>query len=144
MQTVFFFSLKRLSTWLRSWWGWRRGSVRDLALELELLGKALALLFLETPFGYRSDAERSNCCCCCCCCCWCCLKRIAAAMACSRMAASSSSLLSRREEERFFVEGCGAGFNFKRAQILPILIVIELNQLMMVLVAHAKEDYEIK
>lgn len=45
-------------TWLISWWGWSRGSVSDRALELELRGKAWFLF--ECPFGYLSDADRSN------------------------------------------------------------------------------------
>lgn len=121
-------------TWLRSWWGWRRGSVSDLALELELRGKVLLLLlllfFLENPLGYRREVERSKCCFCCCC--WCCLKSMAAAMACSRIALSSSCFFSLRidvdddhlllEAKRCFFALVGAAAcGFRRAQRLPII-----------------------
>ena len=77
-------------TWLTSWWGCKSGSVRDLALELELRGNWPAFLDPEQEFGYLNEADLSNgnesppfCC-------WCCLNRIAAAKACSWSLASSS------------------------------------------------------
>lgn len=66
-------------TWLMSWWGWSRGSVRDRVRELEL--RFNAWFRLEFPLGYLKEADRSNgaappfCNCC-----W---KSIAAANACS-------------------------------------------------------------
>lgn len=83
---------KNNQTWLTSWWGWRRGSVKDLALELELLPRPDDCLLELTPVGYRSEVDRSNCtaspfCCCCCSCCW---NRIAAARARSWITDSSN------------------------------------------------------
>lgn len=84
---------KKTDTWFTSWWGWRRGSVRERALELEERGRGW--FFLEFEFGYRSEAERSKgaapppppfCICCC--------RRIAAARARSWM--MESSLLDDR------------------------------------------------
>lgn len=91
------------STWFRSWWGWRRGSVSDLALELELLGKLLLpWFFFEAPLGYRNELDRSNCRFC-----WCCLYSKAAAIACSRIDASSSFFFSLRLVERSFLDEDG-------------------------------------
>lgn len=78
-----------MQTWLTSWWGWSRGSVRDRLRELELRGRDCRLeIAPAVPLGYRSEAERSKgveplCC-------W---NRIAAARACSRIIASSYLVL---------------------------------------------------
>ena len=80
-------------TWLTSCWGWRRGSVRERALELELRG---SWFFLE--LGYLSEAERSKgreplCCCCK-------MMVAAAARACSWIKASSTNFSFRDDRIR--------------------------------------------
>lgn len=86
---------------LRSWWGCKRGSVRERARELELRG---SWVFLELePFGYLKEAERSKgnpnpfCCC------WCWRNKIAAAKACSWIKASSKFSFSLREPDRILL-----------------------------------------